>query len=72
MDGQKQTYEQFKADILQWKDAHREEYTASHPEHAQDQKIFEAWVIQKIAGLQLSVEHLADALNRHLKVHKGA
>ena len=25
MDGQKQTYEQFKADILQWKDAHREE-----------------------------------------------
>lgn len=23
---QKQTYEQFKADILQWKDAHREEY----------------------------------------------
>ena len=27
MDGQKQTYEQFKADILQWKDAHREEYT---------------------------------------------
>ena len=26
MDGLKQTYEQFKADILQWKDAHREEY----------------------------------------------
>ena len=26
MDGQKQTYEQFKADILQWKEAHREEY----------------------------------------------
>ena len=25
-DGQKQTYEQFKADILQWKDTHREEY----------------------------------------------
>lgn len=27
MDGQKQTYEQFKTDILQWKDTHREEYT---------------------------------------------
>lgn len=27
MDEKKQTYEQFKADILQWKDAHREEYT---------------------------------------------
>lgn len=27
MDEQKLTYEQFKADILQWKDAHREEYT---------------------------------------------
>lgn len=26
MDEQKQTYEQFKADILQWKDTHREEY----------------------------------------------
>ena len=26
MDGQKLTYEEFKADILQWKDAHREEY----------------------------------------------
>ena len=26
MDGQKQTYEQFKANILQWKDTHREEY----------------------------------------------
>ena len=26
MDGLKQTYEQFKADILQWKDSHREEY----------------------------------------------
>ena len=26
MDGQKQTYEQFKADIFQWKDTHREEY----------------------------------------------
>lgn len=26
MDGQKQTYEQFKADILQWKDSHRKEY----------------------------------------------
>ena len=27
MDEQKLTYEQFKANILQWKDAHREEYT---------------------------------------------
>lgn len=26
MDGQQLTYEQFKADILQWKDTHREEY----------------------------------------------
>ena len=29
MDEQKQTYEQFKADILQWKDAHRENTPAS-------------------------------------------
>ena len=28
MDGQKQTYEQFKADIFQWKDTHRENTAA--------------------------------------------
>lgn len=27
MDEQKLTYEQFKADILQWKNTHREEYS---------------------------------------------
>ena len=52
--------------------AHMEEFTAIYPEHAgQDRKMFEAWAIQKIAGLQLSVEHLAEMLNRHLSVHKG-
>ena len=53
--------------------AHIEEFTALHPEHAgQDRMMFEAWAIQKIAGLQLSVEHLAGRLNRHLNDNKGA
>ncbi len=52
--------------------AHLEEFTDLHPEHeGQDRKIFEAWAIQKIAGLQLSVEHIAEQLNRHLSTHKG-
>ncbi len=51
--------------------AHKEEFTAVHPEHVgEDQKVFEAWAIQKIAGLQLSVEHLAEQFNRHFGGHK--
>ena len=52
--------------------AHKDEFEAIHPEHAgEDRMMFEAWAIQKIAGLQLSVEHLAELLNRHLSGKTG-
>jgi hypothetical protein len=52
--------------------AHKDEFEASYPEQAgEDQMMFEAWAIQKIAGLQLSVEHLAKLLNRHLRGKTG-
>ena len=46
---------------------HYTEYVKVHPEHAERQRqIFEAWAIQKIAGLQLCVEHIATQINRHI------
>ena len=47
---------------------HMEEYTALHPEHTgKERQIFEAWAIQKIAGLQLCVEHISEQLDRHVR-----
>lgn len=47
---------------------HLEEYTALHPEHAgRERQVFEAWAIQKIAGLQLCVEHLSEQLDRLIR-----
>ena len=51
--------------------AHFEEVAAAHPEHAEKKReIFEAWAIQKIAGLQLCVEHIAEQFNGHVQGHK--
>ena len=51
--------------------AHFEEYVETYPEHAEKKReIFEAWAIQKIAGLQLCVEHISEQFNRHLQGHK--
>ena len=51
--------------------AHFEEVAATYPEHAEKKReIFEAWAIQKIAGLQLCVEHMAEQHNRHVEGHK--
>lgn len=50
---------------------HFEEFAQAHPEHADKQReIFEAWAIQKIAGLQLSVEHISEQFNKHVQGHK--
>jgi hypothetical protein len=47
---------------------HMEECTALHPEHAgKERQMFEAWAIQKIAGLQLCVEHLSEQLDSHIR-----
>jgi hypothetical protein len=42
---------------------HVRDCQALHPEDPDPRKIFEAWAIQKIAGLQYTVLHLADRLN---------
>ena len=47
---------------------HYRRFAEEHPELAEKKReIFEAWAIQKIAGLQLSVEHTAEVLNRHIE-----
>ena len=51
--------------------AHFEEVAVTYPEHAEKKReIFEAWAIQKIAGLQLCVEHIAENFNTHVQGHK--
>ena len=50
--------------------AHYQSYIEQHPED-KDRKdeVFQAWAIQKIAGLQLSMLELAEKLNNHIKNH---
>ena len=48
--------------------AHYQDCVEAHPELAgKPREIFEGWAIQKIAGLQLCVEHIAVQLNRHVE-----
>jgi predicted transposase YbfD/YdcC len=42
--------------------AHLQEVQTKHPEFTDERKIFEGWAIQKIAGLQGSVSHLAEQI----------
>ena len=50
--------------------AHFKKFIEAQPEHAdRKREIFEAWTIQKIAGLQLCVEHMAEQHNRHVRAH---
>ena len=50
--------------------AHYQEYIKLHPED-KDRKdeIFQAWVIQKIAGIQISILELAKKFNSHINNH---
>ena len=47
---------------------HFEEYTKLYPED-KDKKdeIFNGWVIQKIAGLQLSILHISERVNKFIE-----
>lgn len=55
--------------ILEFQE-HSAEFIEAQPEHAdRKREIFEAWAIQKIAGLQLCVEHMAEQHNRHVQGH---
>ena len=49
--------------------AHYQEVRQRHPEATDKRPVFEGWAIQKIAGLQISVEHLADVVNRLTDAH---
>jgi hypothetical protein len=49
---------------------HVRDCQATQQGHLDPQKIFEAWAIQKIAGLQYTVLHLAEKLNVLGKQHR--
>ncbi|CAB1067940.1 hypothetical protein D1AOALGA4SA_177 [Olavius algarvensis Delta 1 endosymbiont] len=50
--------------------AHYQSYVEEHPDDTnRKDEIFQAWVIQKIAGLQLSIIALAEKYNHHIKNH---
>jgi hypothetical protein len=58
-------------ELIQEFQAHLAEFIEAQPEHADRKRdIFEAWTIQKIAGLQLCVEHMAEQQNRHVQGHE--
>ena len=48
--------------------AHYEEYIKLRPEDKnRKDEIFQAWVIQKIAGIQISILELANKFNNYIK-----
>ena len=50
--------------------AHYEEYIKLHPgDKDRKDEIFQAWVIQKIAGIQISILELANKFNSHINNH---
>lgn len=58
-------------ELIQEFQAHLAEFIDAQPQYADRKRdIFEAWAIQKIAGLQLCVEHMAEQHNRHVQGHK--
>jgi len=45
--------------------SHYEGVVRSHPEYADRRdEIFQGWIIQKIAGIQVSIYEIAESLNR--------
>ena len=52
------------AQLIQEFTDHVDEFLALHPEEADRRdEIFQAWVIQKLAGIQLSIMEIANRLN---------
>ena len=50
--------------------AHYQSYIEEHPDDTnRKDEIFQAWAIQKIGGLQLSILELAEKFNNHSKTH---
>ena len=51
--------------------SHYEAFVRAHPEHTgQRDEIFQGWVIQKIAGIQVSIYEIAESLNRLAGIKK--
>ncbi len=51
--------------------SHYEEFVRAHPERTgQRDEIFQGWVIQKIAGIQVSIYEIAESLNRLAGIKK--
>ncbi len=51
--------------------SHYEKLVRAHPEHTgQRDEIFQGWVIQKIAGIQVSIYEIAESLNRLAGIKK--
>ena len=51
--------------------SHYEKLVRAHPEHTgQRDEIFQGWVIQKIAGIQISIYEIAESLNRLAGIKK--
>jgi vacuolar-type H+-ATPase subunit D/Vma8 len=52
-------------ELIQEFQSHYEELVRAHPEHAdQRDEIFQGWIIQKIAGIQVSIYEIAESLNK--------
>ena len=56
----------FKAmELIEEFQSHYENYIQEHPEDAdRKSEIFQSWIIQKIAGIQLSIIEIANNVNR--------
>lgn len=67
-----QQVEAVTAELIEEFRAHYLEYLALHPEHTKKREIFEGWVIQKIAGLQLAVTELARCTNAAANLDNSA
>ena len=51
--------------------SHYEKLVRAHPEHTgQRDEIFQGWVIQKIAGIQVSIYEISESLNRLAGIKK--
>ena len=52
--------------------SHYEEFVRAHPEHTgQRDEIFQGWIIQKIAGIQVSIYEIAESLNKLVGINDG-
>ncbi len=58
-------------ELIQEFQLHYEEFVRAHPEHTgQRDEIFQGWVIQKIAGIQVSIHKIAEGLNKLAGIKK--